>query len=85
MMLALSTYRGFGQVEDEYPPSEILEERIVGATLAAEEAAYQAHINAALAQQASEFNKSIVVGFIGAGVVAVLMWGIAQAIKGGNR
>lgn len=78
--------RGYGQEQSTREvPETILEERIVRATDAAEEAAYQAHINAALAQQASDLNKQVIVGFMGAGIVAVMMWGIAQAIQIGGK
>ena len=76
----LCPYTGYGQTEGEVARQEFYEERLTQATEAALVAASQAEINAALAAQAQEFNHSIIVGFIGAGAVSVLMWGLAQAI-----
>jgi hypothetical protein len=71
---------GYGQTEGELSREEFYEERLAQATEAALVAASQAEINAALAAQAQEFNHSIIVGFVGAGAVSILMWGLAQAI-----
>jgi len=83
-MLAL---RGYGQEisEGELAREVFYTERLQRASQAAEEAAYQAHINAALAAQAHDFNRSIIVGFVGAGAVSVLMWGLTQAIMSRNK
>lgn len=73
-------YSGYGQSEGEEAREAYYTERLSRACTAAEEAAYQAQVNAALAQQAHEFNRSIVVGFIGAGAVSVLMWALSHAV-----
>lgn len=83
---ALCPYSGYGQPsEGELAREAYYSERLEDASRAAEQAAYQAEINAALAQQAHEFNRSIVVGFIGTGAVAVLMWAVTQAITAKKR
>jgi hypothetical protein len=80
-------YSGYGQApsEGELAREEFYTERLARATLKAEEAAYQADINAALAEQAQAFNQTIMVGFVGAGAVAVLTWAISQAIQAGKK
>ena len=82
--MKLVVYSGYGQAptEGELAREAFTAERLARASEAAEEAAYQAQINAALAQQAQEFNHSIIVGFVGAGAVAVLMWSLTQAFTG---
>jgi hypothetical protein len=78
----LCPYSGYGQVpsEGELAREEYYAERLARATQSAEEAAYQADINAALAEQAQAFNQTIMVGFVGAGAVAILTWAVTQAI-----
>lgn len=81
-------YVGYGQADDEsdvMTRTELYEQRMSEATRAAEEAARQAEIQSALAQQAQDFNRSIIVGFVGAGAVSVLMWALTQAITGMSR
>ena len=75
---------GYGQdpTEGELAREMYYTERLERASAAAEEAAYQAHINAALAAQAQDFNRSMIVGFVGAGAVGVLMWALTQVFKG---
>jgi len=91
-------YVGYGQPEEELPtdveeevvPVKLseppdwmeLEDRVITATAAAEAATQQAQVQAALAAQAQEYNQSIIVGFIAAGAFSVLMWGVAQAVRG---
>jgi len=75
-------YNGYGQIEDT-TRQELMEERMARATQSAEEAAQQAEINVALARQAHEFNRSIIVGFVGAGAVSVMMWALTQVISRG--
>lgn len=77
-------YVGYGQVEesDVMTRSELYEDRLQRATEEAEAAARAAEIQTALAAQAQEFNRSIIVGFVGAGAVSVLMWALTRAIGG---
>jgi hypothetical protein len=80
--------RGYGEIERdeaELAREAYYTERLARASEAAEAAAYEAHINAALAAQAHDFNRSIMVGFVGAGAVSVLMWALTQAITARKR
>ena len=85
--MQIAIYSGYGQApsEGELAREEYYTERLAVATERAEEAAYQADINAALAEQAQQFNQTIMVGFVGAGAVAVLTWAISQAIMGAKK
>jgi hypothetical protein len=76
---------GYGQMENTEPDLVMLESRMMDATVAAQDAAEQARVQAALAQQAQDFNSQIIVGFIAAGAFSVVMWGISQAVLGGRK
>jgi hypothetical protein len=82
----LDGYHGYGQA-GEGPVEPIVEEptptreELLAATQAAEEAARQAELQMALAEQAQSFHGQMIAGFISAAGFGIMMWALGMAIQ----